>query len=82
MRFSKKVSKNVKVFGGINRRSFIPYAGVKHKNKGYSQSLTISPERKTAYTKTRIGKFNLKTKTDLDSSNTKINLSREKKKHY
>ncbi len=82
MRFSKKVSKNVKVFAGVNRRSFMPYVGVKHKNKGNSQSLTASPQRKTVYTKTKLGKFGVKTKTDLDSYNTKINLSREKKKHY
>ena len=81
MKFSKKLFKSVRVFGGINRR-FIPYAGVKHKSKGNSQSLTISPERKTAYTKTKIGKFDIKTKTNLDSYNTKIDLSREKKKHY
>ena len=76
------LGKRIKLFANINRIG-IPYCGIKHRSrKGHTQSLTVSPLRKTVYTKTKIKKFNLKTKTNLDSFNPKIKISKNKKRHY
>jgi hypothetical protein len=74
-----KLSKRIHLFGGINRRLFIPYIGLKNKTKrGNTQSITFSPLRTTGYTKTKIAKFNIRTKTDLNSYHTKLKLTRKR----
>ncbi len=75
--FSKKISGNIKGFVGVSRK-FIPYAGLKHTNKGNSQSITASPLRKTVYTKTKIGNQDFKTKTNIDTGYTKFKLKKNK----
>ena len=75
--FSKKISKGIRGFGGISKKR-IPYAGIKHASKkGHSQSLTISPLRKTFYTKTNVKNIDLKTKTNMDTGLTKFKIKKK-----
>lgn len=79
--FSKKLGKRTRVFGGLSQRG-VPYAGAKHiSKKGHTQSGTISPLRKTIYTKTNLGKFDLKTKTNIETGLTKLKIQK-RKNHY
>lgn len=76
--FSIKLGKKLRAFAGINR-FLIPYLGIRHgSRKTNSQSLTVSPLRKTAYTKTKIKDWKLKTKTNIDTLSTKLKLRRRK----
>ena len=69
----------MKGFVGINKY-LIPYAGIKRTGKkGNSQSLTISPTRKTAYTKTKIKNLDLKTKTDINTFLTQVKLKKRRR---
>lgn len=78
--FKKRFGKRVQVFGGISRKG-MPYGGIKHTSKkGHSQSATISPLRRTLYTKTKIKNLDLKTKTNLETGFTKPKI--QKRKHY
>ena len=78
--FKKELGKKVKVFGNISKFG-VPYGGIKHTSKkGHTQSVTISPLRRTLYTKTKIKNLDLKTKTNLETGFTKPKI--QKRKHY